>query len=513
MQYNTPTKCRLTKLIDGDTLECQILGTDDIYRIRLNSIDAPELNQPAGWESKHELYKILEEMNFEFFVVSKGVGFNNRIIADIYESKNDANVDLKKKSINYEMCNRGQAWYYELNKNTCNIIEQGEFNAKLEDRGLWNRKSSTPIHPFEWRRDKKKMTSLQQRSEEKRKSQYMKKNSLTLQDLENSYPSKTSKPLKEEKEINQIIDNEDLPNILKDGNMLIIDTSKSTIARSNRKNENNNLDINNDENKDFFNKLRNANKKMYGILSKSEENKKAKKEHSLKKMEEALSTSNAKDKMKNFHETRTKSVEVTSKIVDDIITKKQKIEENKRKDEANKNLKEQEDLNDINIQNMKDSFGNEDIDNIFNADDFDFDFDEDNLDNVLGNDFISDQHYNSREMDYDNNNKGYRNQHSGNIDIEDIDLSMPPMDFENEPSIDYDMPPMDEPSMGFIDYPPPMNENDYPPMDFGDEPPMDFDIPSMENSDIPDMGENHSFNDNHLSDGEQQNRRNRFKIK
>ena len=90
MEYNVPKKCKLSHLVDGDTFDIETIPEGDVFRIRLKSIDAPELNQPAGWEAKHGLHKILEENNFELFIVPTHVGKNDRVVADAYFDETSA---------------------------------------------------------------------------------------------------------------------------------------------------------------------------------------------------------------------------------------------------------------------------------------------------------------------------------------------------------------------------------------------------------------------------------------
>lgn len=135
---------------DGDTLKL-----DDGRTIRLSGIDAPEVNQPYGVESRDLLRKLTWKKSIR--IETRGKDRYGRIVGEIF---------VGKKSINRSMVRRGAAWWFRkyAPKNACfRSLETGARNHK---NGLW--KSPDAVAPWDWRKTNCRMPHEQVRQRGKR---------------------------------------------------------------------------------------------------------------------------------------------------------------------------------------------------------------------------------------------------------------------------------------------------------------------------------------------------------
>lgn len=98
-------KCKLVRVIDGDTIHADVDLGFDIWKkvnLRLADIDAPEIRttnveeKEKGLKSAHLLELKLLEENSEgvFYIQSKGVDSFGRSIATIFTENEDINTYL-----------------------------------------------------------------------------------------------------------------------------------------------------------------------------------------------------------------------------------------------------------------------------------------------------------------------------------------------------------------------------------------------------------------------------------
>lgn len=127
---------KIKKVVDGDTVH--VFSEGKTLKVRLVEIDAPEMNQPHGEESKEYLEVLLQD------------GYLNLRISgtDIYGRKL-GRLYWKKKDINRLMVRSGNAWVYDRYV-TDKTFYDDQDHAKSLNLGLWN--SSDPIQPWDWRR-------------------------------------------------------------------------------------------------------------------------------------------------------------------------------------------------------------------------------------------------------------------------------------------------------------------------------------------------------------------------
>ena len=142
----------VTYVYDGDTF---ILQSDNQYhRIRLASIDAPELDQPYGLEAKRALSKLV--LYQHVIATTKGIDKYQRHIAKVYAPTelspmwSDALVETEAN--NY-MLAKGLAWHYSAFDLFDNEFEKHmklENYARDNKLGLWYQEKPTP--PWMWRK-------------------------------------------------------------------------------------------------------------------------------------------------------------------------------------------------------------------------------------------------------------------------------------------------------------------------------------------------------------------------
>ena len=135
---NAYTPLENIRVVDGDTIRAEAKGKE--IKIRLVEIDAPEMNQPFGAQSKNFLNRLLYEK--EVTLIAQGEDRYGRVLGNLIS--NELNVNML-------MVKFGFAWVYdEYAKNSSLYKYQDQ--AKSENLGLWRAKD--PIAPWVWRKQK-----------------------------------------------------------------------------------------------------------------------------------------------------------------------------------------------------------------------------------------------------------------------------------------------------------------------------------------------------------------------
>jgi micrococcal nuclease len=135
----------ITKIIDGDTLYLNSNGEE--IKIRLQYIDAPELNQSFGKESQ----LILESLVLNKLIIFKGSKKDryHRLLGILF---------LNDEDINLHMIKIGAAWHYkkyakfDQAEEHYLVYDEYEHQAQLKKIGLWKENA---ISPWLWRKNKK----------------------------------------------------------------------------------------------------------------------------------------------------------------------------------------------------------------------------------------------------------------------------------------------------------------------------------------------------------------------
>ena len=127
------------RVIDGDSITVRVDQTS--YRIRLAEIDAPEMDQAWGEESKSALQEKLENQEVAMEIID--VDRFSRLVARVF---------LNGRQINREMLEEGHAWVY-LEYLRDETLLDPEAKAKKKKVGLWA--SEAAVAPWLWRKRKR----------------------------------------------------------------------------------------------------------------------------------------------------------------------------------------------------------------------------------------------------------------------------------------------------------------------------------------------------------------------
>lgn len=127
-------EARISRVIDGDTLEFRSEGKR--VRLRIYGIDAPELRQKFGKESRARLLALVQGKRVS--IVRKNKDKYGRLVAT---------VRIGRKDVGREMVAGGWAWADDY---FARIYLKEQRVAMSEKRGLWQDKK--PIKPYEWRK-------------------------------------------------------------------------------------------------------------------------------------------------------------------------------------------------------------------------------------------------------------------------------------------------------------------------------------------------------------------------
>jgi endonuclease YncB( thermonuclease family) len=129
---------RVVSVHDGDTLT--VLVESRQMKIRLADIDAPELGQPFGSNSKRSL----SDMCFGK-IASVDVRTHDRYQRAV------AQVTCAGTDANAEQVRRGYAWAYARYARRDSPLHSLQAQAQSAQRGLWS--DSTAVPPWEWRKN------------------------------------------------------------------------------------------------------------------------------------------------------------------------------------------------------------------------------------------------------------------------------------------------------------------------------------------------------------------------
>jgi micrococcal nuclease len=136
----------IINVIDGDTVHL-LNQNHDKLKVRLLNIDAPELDQSYGRESKMILERFI--LNKNVTVIWNKKDRYKRLLGVIFIDGVDFNL---------EMIKAGAAWHFkkyakhDQAKDQYQIYNEYEQQAKLREVGLWG-ENATP--PWLWRKNKK----------------------------------------------------------------------------------------------------------------------------------------------------------------------------------------------------------------------------------------------------------------------------------------------------------------------------------------------------------------------
>jgi endonuclease YncB( thermonuclease family) len=136
------SRVRLKSCYDGDTCRFYINGKDT--SVRFSGIDAPELTQPYGRQSREALKKLLYGKN----IVLKCNGSSyTRKVCSVYTETTPGGSQIDVQEV---MVLNGYAW--DATKYSKGKYTQAMSRAKKGKKGLWEQ--SNPQNPSEFRHKK-----------------------------------------------------------------------------------------------------------------------------------------------------------------------------------------------------------------------------------------------------------------------------------------------------------------------------------------------------------------------
>ncbi|HCI4281971.1 TPA: thermonuclease family protein [Klebsiella variicola subsp. variicola] len=128
---------RVVRVIDGDTVS--VLAGNQMFRVRLNGIDAPESKQAYGQRSKQSLIALVAQK--DVLVISSNQDRYGRYLGTIMKGTSN---------INAEQVKNGMAWAYRFHgKATDMKMLALEKSARSSGVGLWA--DPNPVEPWKWR--------------------------------------------------------------------------------------------------------------------------------------------------------------------------------------------------------------------------------------------------------------------------------------------------------------------------------------------------------------------------
>lgn len=125
-------------IIDGDSFKVKVQGA--VMDVRLQGIDAPEIDQPFGKQARGILERLIRDQ--QVVLVFDDVDHYGRIVARAWVR----NVD-----INLEMIRRGAAWF-DSEYARDDELYSAEQKARAAKQGLWSLPLKERIEPWMWRR-------------------------------------------------------------------------------------------------------------------------------------------------------------------------------------------------------------------------------------------------------------------------------------------------------------------------------------------------------------------------
>lgn len=130
---------KLLWVTDGDSLRVLMRGRDS--EIRLADVDAPEREQPHGWQAKLALIDLVRDQ--QLLIVPRDVDQYGRIVAWVWAGET---------LVNRALIESGAAWFYAryADDDTLYHVEQ---EARAARRGLWSLPLDKRKEPWVWRKE------------------------------------------------------------------------------------------------------------------------------------------------------------------------------------------------------------------------------------------------------------------------------------------------------------------------------------------------------------------------
>jgi micrococcal nuclease len=141
---------------DGDTLKVWLNGRAE--RIRLCGVDAPELAQPLGGESRRYLRSLINKGNGTIVVVPVEPDRYGRIVAELFiQPRSGLGYQSEEEiAVNAQMVRDGYAYHYAKYSDRCpngGMLASLEADARQQRWGVWTNPNA--VRPWDYRRSMK----------------------------------------------------------------------------------------------------------------------------------------------------------------------------------------------------------------------------------------------------------------------------------------------------------------------------------------------------------------------
>ena len=133
---------------DGDTMRVNCEGRQ--LKLRFCGIDAPELKQPLGIESRNYLRSLLNKSDNKVFVYEIEKDRYGRSVAELFSQIPGQKEEL---FINAEMLKAGMAFHYKQYSKNCHnydSFEPSEEIARSQKLGVW--RDPNFLRPWDYRK-------------------------------------------------------------------------------------------------------------------------------------------------------------------------------------------------------------------------------------------------------------------------------------------------------------------------------------------------------------------------
>lgn len=132
----------VVKVSDGDTIWVKDATSDNIIKVRLYGIDAPEKNQPYGAEATLLLTALALDKDVVVTDLAIDMYGRNVSVVALVENGN---------SLQEYMLFNGAAWLYKGYSKGCSFWGELQKEAKADKCGLWA--DDDCIEPWKWRKN------------------------------------------------------------------------------------------------------------------------------------------------------------------------------------------------------------------------------------------------------------------------------------------------------------------------------------------------------------------------
>lgn len=129
----------VVRVKDGDSVIVRRMPQKRLVEIRLAGIDAPELAQPWGIQSRTALRRMIDGKTVRVEVTD--TDRYNRRVARLY---------VGRTYVNAELVRAGHAWAFSRYLND-DKVRQAQIEARKAKRGLWTLKPADRLPPPTWR--------------------------------------------------------------------------------------------------------------------------------------------------------------------------------------------------------------------------------------------------------------------------------------------------------------------------------------------------------------------------